>query len=93
MEFYQIQVVHMIEYWLLDDMQGLCDYLKIKKIPNALKGNNAFQKITALFKLGHKIYFKGKDAEKFMPSLNIRGIRDKHRKELTDLERVLGVEL
>ncbi len=92
-EFYQIQVVHMIEDWLLDDMQGLCDYLKLKKVPNALKGDNAFQKITTLFKLGHKIYFKGKDADKIMPAINLRLIRDKHQKELADLERVLGVEL
>ncbi len=92
-EFYRIQVVHMIEDWLLDDMKGLCTFLKIKKVPTSLKGNNGFQKITALFKQGHKIYFKGKDAEKFLPSLDLRLIRDKHQAELADLERVLGVEI
>ncbi len=92
-EFYTIQVVQMIEDWLLDDMEGLCKYLKLKKVPTSLNGNNAFQKITALFKQGHKIYFKGKDAEKFMPILDLRLIRDKHINELAELERVLGVEL
>ncbi len=92
-EFYTIQVVHMIEDWLLDDINGLCKYLKLKKVPTLLKGNNAFQKITLLFKQGHKIYFKGKDAEKFLPMLDLSLIRDKHKNELADLERILGVEL
>ena len=47
--FCRIGVVSMIEDWLLDDMDGLCSYLKLKQIPSALKGRTGYDKLVHLF--------------------------------------------
>jgi len=35
--FIRIGVSSSIEDWILDDIQGICAYLKLKQIPNSLK--------------------------------------------------------
>lgn len=91
-EFHQIKVRHMIEDWLLDDIKGLCKYLKLKSVP-ALQGNDAFKKIQSLFWHANKIYLKGNSISCFIGFLNLGAIRAKRIKELEKLESVLNVKL
>jgi len=87
--FYRLIAIRMIEDWFLVDLDGLLSYLKIKKAPS-LKGRDAYEKMKALFKAGNKIYQKGNSSHKFIPSLNIKKIRDNYSKELKTLELKIG---
>lgn len=87
--FYRIVAKRMIEDWFLSDLDGLLSYLKLKKAPK-LKGKDAYAKIKSLFKSGNKIYQKGNSSHKFVPSLNIKKIRDNYSKELKKLEFKIG---
>jgi hypothetical protein len=91
-KFYQIRVKHMIEDWLLDDVEGLCKYLKLKSVP-VLQGNDAFKRIQSLFRYANKIYLKGNSVKRFIGFLNLGVIRTKRAKELEKLESVLNVKL
>ena len=46
--FIRIGVCSSIEDWILDDMDGLCAYLKLKQIPNVLKGTDGNAKLSDL---------------------------------------------
>lgn len=93
-EFYEIKATRMIEDWFLKDISGLCNYLNIE-IPKKIDGKTGFEKIKNLFKKGKKpkVYQKGSNSHKFIPSLNILLIRNAIIKELTSLEKALGVKL
>lgn len=81
-EFYQIRVKQMIEDWLLDDISGLCRYLKLKKMPAALQGKDGYQKIQSLFRHANKIYLKGNSVKNFIDELDLSVIRNKRETEL-----------
>lgn len=81
-----------LEDWLLDDIPGLCRYLKLKAQP-LLQGSNGYQRIQSLFRHANKIYLKGNSVKSFVDFLNIRTIRDKRVKELHQLETALNVKL
>lgn len=85
----RIIAVKMIEDWFLSDLEGLKNFLKIKKTPK-LKGNNANEKMKILFKSGNKIYQKGNSPHKFIPCLDIKKIRDNYITELNILESKIG---
>lgn len=93
-EFYEIKAVRMIEDWFLKDLDGLCKYLGIE-IPNKIDGKTGYEKIKTLFKKGKKpkVYQKGSNSHKFIPSLNIMTIRNNIKEDLTLLEKALGVKL
>lgn len=93
-DFEEIVAVRMIEDWFLKDIQGLCTYLKIP-IPKKLEGKNGYEKMKVLFKKGSKpkIYQKGSNSHMFVPSLNLKKIRDSIKEELKTLEDSLGVGL
>jgi hypothetical protein len=92
-DFCRIEVESMIEDWLLDDLAGLCSYLKLKQVPQSLLGSDANQRMQALFRKANKIYVKGNRIADFIDSLNIAKIRDKRKNALSGLECVLGVDL
>ena len=49
-EFCTVEVKSAIEDWLLDDLEGLCAFLKLKETPGAIKGANGYAKLLSLFK-------------------------------------------
>ncbi len=92
-KFCIVEVKSAIEDWLLDDLEGLCSFLKMKSCPTSLKGDNGYAKMSALFKRGGKVYAKGMSVTDFIDSLNIGKIRDKRKDALTEIERLLRVNL
>ena len=92
-EFCTIEVKSAIEDWLLDDLEGLCTFLKQKDIPNSLKGANGYTKLLNLFKCSGKIYAKGVSIENFIDCLSMEKIREKRKAPLSELERVLNVTI
>ena len=92
-EFCIVEVQSAMEDWLLDDIEGLCAFLKMKNCPTSLKGNNGYAKMAGLFKRCGKIYVKGLSVADFIDALNIGKIREKRKKALADLERLLCVQL
>ena len=92
-EFCTIEVKSAIEDWLLDDLEGLCTFLKQKDIPNSLKGANGYTKLLNLFKRSGKIYAKGVSIENFIDCLSMEKIREKRKAPLSELERVLNVTI
>lgn len=93
-EFEEIVAVRMIEDWFLKDIEGICKYLKVP-VPKKLEGKNGYEKMKVLFKKGAKpkIYQKGSNSHKFVPSLDLKTIGESVKKELKVLEVALGVSL
>ncbi len=92
-QFCTVEVKSAIEDWLLDDLEGLCSFLKIKEFPKNIKGNNGYAKMSALFKRGGKIYAKGLSIDDFVDTINIEKIRDKRKDALSELETILNVTI
>lgn len=92
-EFCMVEVNSAIEDWLLDDLEGLCTYLKLKDVPKSLKGGNGYAKLLGLFKRSGKFYTKGISVTDFIDQLSIERIRNKRQTALADLERILNVTM
>ncbi len=90
--FIRIGVSSSIEDWILDDIEGICSYLKLKQIPKPLKGTNGNAKICDLYSRARKIYSKGYSVREMISSLNFSVIRDKRLSSLQELEKALGVQ-
>ena len=88
--FCQVKVEQMIEDWLLDDMDGLCAFLKLKRHPSKLQGKNGYERLKSLYKTAGQVYVKGFGADALIASLNIGVIRQKRAAALMQLERLLG---
>jgi hypothetical protein len=91
--FCRIEVKSMIEDWLLDDLAGLCAFLKLKQIPNSLQGNNANARIQFLFRKANKNYLKGNRIAEFISFLDMAKIRNQRKASLRGLEDALGVRI
>ena len=92
-EFCTIEVQSSIEDWLLDDMDGLCAFLKQNDVQKTPKGANGYAKMMSLFKRSGKIYTKGTSIEDFIDQLDMSKIRSKRQLALTELERILNVTI
>ena len=90
--FHQIEVRSMIEDWLLNDLSGICNFLKIEK-PNSTPGKTGFEKMQNLYKKANRVYLKGRDVSKLMPYLCFQTIRDKRKEYLSILEDLLNVNI
>ena len=90
--FIRIGVSSSIEDWILDDIEGICSYLKLKQIPKSLKGTNGNARLCDLYSRARKIYSKGYSAREMISSLNFSLIRDKRQPSLQELEKALGVQ-
>lgn len=92
--FGEVKARQMIEDWFLKDLSGICKFLSISQ-PKKLDGKTGNEKMKILFRTGKKpkIYQKGTNSHKFIPSLNIKLIRDQVKTELESLELSLGVQL
>ena len=84
-----IKAVRMIEDWFLMDMDGLCRYLGLTKVPK-IKGNTGFKKISDLFEKRNRIYVKGSQSD-FQSFLNYQLLYNKLEKELSPLRKLLFV--
>lgn len=84
----QVKARKSIEDWLLYDLEGICNWLRIK-VPNKLTGNNGYDKIQKIFKKGNKIYIKGKKVSGLLERLDISKILEKANSELEPLISVL----
>lgn len=86
-------VQSMMEDWLLDDLNGLCTYLKLKQAPTSLSGKTGYEKLVSLFAKGGLKYTKGISASTFMPMIDMSIIREKRKEALKELEEALGVDI
>lgn len=91
--FYKIGVKSMIEDWLLDDMSGLCSFLKLRPMPSLLTGKTGYEKLFNLFAKAGAKYTKGFSISSFIGYLDICLIREKHKETLAELEKALNVTL
>ena len=89
--FCQVKVEQMIEDWLLDDMDGLCTFLKLKRRPSKLQGKNGYERLKSLYKTAGQVYVKGFGADALIATLNMGIIRQKRATALKQLEQLLGV--
>lgn len=89
--FVQIGVKSAIEDWILDDIEGICAFLKMKTVPRALKGSDGFSKLADLYVKAHRTYQKGYATKELIATLDMGKIVEKRKDALVQLEDVLGV--
>lgn len=89
--FIRIGVCSSIEDWILDDIEGICAYLKLKQIPNSLKGKDGNAKLCDLYSKARRTYSKGYATREMISSLDFTKIRSKRFAVLQELEEALGV--
>lgn len=92
-EFCHVRVEQMMEDWLLDDMAGICAYLKLKKVPESLSGETGYQKMQSLFKRANKIYLKGNSITPMLATIDVSVIRQQRQTSLARLEAILNVSI
>lgn len=91
--FIQIGVCSSIEDWILDDMESICSYLKLKQIPKSLKGADGNAKLCDLYAKARRTYSKGYATHEMIKALDFTKIRLQRLSHLKALEDVLGVML
>ncbi len=91
--FIQIGVCSSIEDWILDDMESICSYLKLKQIPKSLKGADGNAKLCDLYAKARRTYSKGYATHEMIKDLDFTKIRLQRLSYLKALEDVLGVKL
>ena len=90
-EFIRVGVKSSIEDWILDDMHGICNFLRLKQVPSSLKGINGYQKLLDLYNKARKTYKKGYETKELINALDMSAIRNKRQDVLAPLEKALGV--
>lgn len=88
--FIQIGVCSAIEDWILDDLEGICNYLKLKQVPKSLKGENGNAKLCDLYSKARRTYSKGYATRDMIKALDFAKIRAKRISVLKDLEQALN---
>ena len=89
--FCQVKVEQMIEDWLLDDMDGLCAFLKLKHRPAKVHGSSGYERLKSLYKAAGQVYVKGFGADGLVAALNMAVIRQRRASALRQLETLLGI--
>ena len=87
-EIYHIKVEESIEDWILNDKDGLKEYLKLKNIK--FKGKNGYEKIKNAFKIANKIYDKTEIG--LIDKLDIKKIVCTNCESIKKLCEILDVE-
>ena len=90
-EFIRVGVKSSIEDWILNDIHGICNFLRLKQVPSSLKGINGYQKLLDLYNKARKTYKKGYETKELINALDMRAIRNKRQDVLAPLEEALGV--
>ena len=90
-EFIRVGVKSSIEDWILNDIHGICNFLRLKQVPSSLKGINGYQKLLDLYNKARKTYKKGYETKELINTLDMSAIRNKRQDVLAPLEEALGV--
>lgn len=90
-EFIRVGVKRSIEDWILDDLHGICDFLRLKQVPSSLNGINGYQKLQNLYNKARRTYKKGYETKELINILDMSVIRGKRQDVLLPLETALGV--
>ena len=90
-EFIHVKVRSSIEDWILDDLQGICSFLRLKQVPSSLKGMNGYQRMLDLYKRARRTYKKGYETNELIKALDMSAIRNKRKDVLAPLEEALGI--
>ena len=90
-EFIRVGVKSSIEDWILNDIHGICNFLRLKQVPSSLKGINGYQKLLDLYNKARKTYKKGYETKELINALDMSAIRNKRQDLLAPLEEALGV--
>ena len=90
-EFIRVGVKSSIEDWILDDVHGICNFLRLKQVPSTLKGINGYQKLLDLYNKARKTYKKGYETKELINAIDMSAIRNKRQDVLAPLEEALGV--
>ena len=90
-EFIRVGVKSSIEDWILNDIHGICNFLRLKQVPSSLKGINGYQKLLDLYNKARKTYKKGYETKELINALDMSAIRNKRQDVLAPLEEALGV--
>lgn len=88
--FYEIKSQKMIEDWFIKDLDGICDFLKIKK-PKKVS-QEGLKVLKGLFKTSNKIYQKGSYTHKFLEKLDLSKIIGALKGVFDDLEKCLNLK-
>ena len=90
-EFIRVGVKSSIEDWILNDIHGICNFLRLKQVPSSLKGINGYQKLLDLYNKARKTYKKGYETKELINALDMGAIRNIRQDVLAPLEEALGV--
>ncbi|MBR0116747.1 MAG: hypothetical protein IJM04_05620 [Prevotella sp.] len=90
-EFIQVGVRTSIEDWILDDIQGICQFLKLKEVPTSFKCKDGYGKMLELYGKARRVYKKGYETRELINTLDMSVIRKKRNCALIPLEMALGV--
>ena len=90
-EFIRVGVKSSIEDWILNDIHGICNFLRLKQVPSSLKGINGYQKLLDLYNKARKTYKKGYETKELINALDMSAIRNKRQDVLAPQEEALGV--
>ena len=90
-EFIRVGVKSSIEDWILNDIHGICNFLRLKQVPSSLKGINGYQKLLDLYNKARKTYKKGYETKELINALDMSAIRNKRQDVLAPLEEALDV--
>lgn len=88
--FYEIKSEKMIEDWFIKDIDGICEFLKIKKPKKISK--EGLKVLKDLFKASNKIYQKGSYTHKFLEKLDLAKIIDSLKGVFNDLQNSLNTK-
>ena len=92
-ELIQLGIKSCIEDLLLCDIDGICQFLKLKGLPKSLKGKSGNEKLNDLFGKAKKVYQKGYQTKGLVAALDMGVIRDMNLDVLEPLEKALNLTI
>lgn len=92
-ELIQLGIKSSIEDWLLCDVEGICKFLKLKSIPNSIKGIDGNAKLNDLYGRAGKTYQKGYQTKELVAAIDKSIIRKKNECALKPLENALNADI
>ena len=87
-----VRAKHSIEDWFLLDWDGVISSLHLKK-GTKVSGKNGYEKLTQLYKMANKIYYKGAKSTDMVDKLDIDKISMAVKDQLRPLYKCLGVRI
>lgn len=88
---FYIEAKNSIEDWFLEDLAGVCSYLKLSPKTKRPSGRGQ-EALKTLFKSANRVYLKGNKTEGFIAKLHIPTIMSACCKELKPLCSIVGFD-